>query len=131
MAELSLRTVVMAAVITGLVIGVGAGFAQDRWSGVDGPAATATAVQPASRGDFQGEGNLDPADFIGLADAEGGAAALESFISSGFGAGGPDPDFLRARIRQFGIQVSDDATTEEMLEMLASRAEELFPAPAR
>ena len=119
----------MSAVISGLVVGVSAGFAWDGWIDDGDQETSITAGQFTPPNGFPGGSNLNPADFIGLANAEGGAAALESFISSGFGAGGPDPDFLRERLRGFGIQVDDDATTAEMLEMLATTAEAIFPAP--
>jgi hypothetical protein len=127
--KLSMSAVVVAAVITGVVIGVGAGFTREHWFGggnQESPPITAEIAVPNRFPDGSG---INPGDFIDLAEAEGGAAALESFISSGFGAGGPDPDSLRARLRGFGMEVSDDATTEDMLEMLANAAETIFPAP--
>lgn len=124
-----MRTVLVSAVISGLVVGVSVGFAWDGWIDDGGQETSITPGNFTPPNGFPGGGNLNPADFIGLANAEGGAAALESFISSGFGAGGPDPDFLRERLRGFGIQVDDDATTAEMLEMVANTAETIFPAP--
>ena len=129
MIKLSISAVVMAAAIIGVVIGVGAGFAQDRWFSDGGREASFATADIAVPNRFPDGSDINPREFLDLADAEGGAAALESFISSGFGAGGPDPDFLRARLRGFGMEVSDDATTEDMLEMLADTADAIFPAP--
>ena len=119
----------MSAVISGLVVGVSAGFAWDGWIDDGDQETSITAGNFTPPNGFPGGGNLNPADFIGLANAEGGAAALESFISSGFGAGGPDPDFLRERLSRFGMDIPEGATTVEMLEMLAANAEAIFPAP--
>lgn len=129
MIKISMRTVLVAAVISGLVVGVSAGFAQDRWFGDEDSSAPVTAGQFTAPDGFPGGVNINPGDFIDLANAEGGGAALESFIGSQFGAGGPDPDFLRERLSGFGMQVPEGATTAEMLEMLATAAESIFPAP--
>jgi len=129
MKKLSMWTVVTAAVIVGMVTGVGAGLARDRWSSDGDREASFATAEIAVPNRFPDGSDINPREFLDLADAEGGAAALESFVSSGFGVGGPDPDFLRARLRGFGMEVSDDATTEEMLEMLAGAAETIFPAP--
>lgn len=127
--KISLTTVVVAALISGLIIGVSAGVVQDRWFGDEDQETSITAGQFAAPGGFQGGVNINPGDFIDLANAEGGGAALESFIGSQFGAGGPDPDFLRERLSGFGMQIPEGATTAEMLEMLATAAESIFPAP--
>ncbi|MCH7971756.1 MAG: hypothetical protein IH960_12065 [Chloroflexi bacterium] len=126
---MSLKTILTSAVVTGLVVGAGGGFAQDRWFGDEDSSAPVTAGQFTAPDGFPGGANINPGDFIDLAEAEGGGAALESFIGSQFGAGGPDPDFLRERLSGFGMQVPEGATTAEMLEMLATAAESIFPAP--
>ena len=125
MTRMSMKTVLVAAVISGMVVGVGAGFAGDRWLGDGGQENSISSGQfvPADGG------NINPGDFLDLAEAEGGGAALESFIGSQFGVGGPDPELLRERLSGFGMQVPEDATTQEMLEMIANAAESIFPAP--
>ncbi len=127
--KMSMRIVFASAVICGLFIGIAAGFVQNRWPGDEDSAVSGQPIQFPTPTGFPAGNNLDPGDFIDLAEAEGGAAALESFISSGFGVGGPDPDFLRERLTGFGMQIPEGATTKEMLEMLAAEAEAFFPAP--
>ena len=129
MKDMSLKTVLTSAVVTGLVVGVSAGFAGDRWLGDEDSSAPVTASQFTSPDGFQGGVNINPGDLIDLAEAEGGAAALESFIGSQFGTGGPDPELLRERLNGFGLEIPEGATTAEMLEMLATAAESIFPAP--
>ena len=119
----------MAALISGLIIGVSAGVVQDRWFGDEDQETSITAGQFVAPDRFQGGVNINPGDLIDLAEAEGGAAALESFIGSQFGTGGPDPELLRERLNGFGLEIPEGATTAEMLEMLATAAESIFPAP--
>lgn len=125
-----MRTVLVAAVVSGLVIGVGAGLARDRWFTDEVSITYITDSQfVPPQAEFPGAGSINPADFLDLAEAEGGAAALELFIGAAFGAGGPDPEVLRERLSGFGIEFDEGATTAEMLEALAIGAEAIFPAP--
>ena len=78
----------MAALISGLIIGVTAGVVQDRWLGDEDQETSIAAGQFVAPDRFQGGVNINPGDFIDLANAEGGAPHSKALLVRSLAQGG-------------------------------------------